>query len=97
MFAGLDTYTCDTQTKNVLKKEKEKEKKKEEEEEKNRTLLMRLRCLSRPQSNKNGTVPRLRLGFALIFPQRTGAYIDLDLPSILVLEKPDRNYANDME
>ena len=38
------------QTKNVLKKKKKKKKKKEEKEETNRTLLLRLRCLSRPQS-----------------------------------------------
>ena len=37
------------QTKKFLKKEEEEE---EEEEEETRTLLLRLRCLSRPQSKK---------------------------------------------
>ena len=41
------SHTGGTQTKNPLNPEKEKEK-----EEKNRTLLLRLRCLSRPQSKK---------------------------------------------
>ena len=38
MLLAWKTHTCDTQTKNVLKKEKEKKKKEEEEEEKNQTL-----------------------------------------------------------
>ena len=34
--------------------------------------------------NKNGTVPRLRLGFALRFSWSTGAGLDLDLLRVLV-------------
>ena len=47
--AHSGTHTGHAQTKKFLKKEEEEE---EEEEEETRTLLLRLRCLSRPQSKK---------------------------------------------
>ena len=58
VMIAQDTCTSDraaiAQTKKFLKKEEE-EKEKEKEKEETRTLLLRLLCLSRPQSKKGVT------------------------------------------